>query len=304
MTFVIQRDRKFEPGSEMTHPHRPTKGAQLVDQVLKVASFAVLKSYDALFASPLSNTRAHDPYHRFVDTTLNRRGKLFTEDNLITYVQFLKTRYPKTSLLFITDGLGKNREIRGVDPLFVIGKKEKREICQVEDGDWTLLKDSKQVQPENSEKRLIAYPFVYPPSNKWSPPHIVLILVDKEEKTIWYYDSQGLTSDDPSRLRIFEDDLDFNMHENLVQLSQVLFPNEVVKLVENLSVHQTDPVNCGAFICWVLEKLYKGNSIEEALMFNPLTASPLNFKKEAGHSFITYGTGCPDQSQELDRAAQ
>ncbi len=310
MTILIQKDRKFDPGDEMTHPHQPTKGWNIPHQLRKLAYFVALKAYDRLFAPPLLADQMHDPSSRFIDSTLNRRGKLFTEDNVVTYIGFLKKKYPDNSILFLPDGLGRNKRIEGIDPLFVIGGGKRRGIEMEEKGEWALLNEEETHQIPGGKEKLIVYPFVYPAVGLFSLPHIVLLIVDKPGSTLWYYDSQGLTSDDPSRLKLFEDDPDFNMHENLVQLGKLFFPNQVVKIVENLSPHQIDPLNCGPLICRVLKRLYEGKSVEEALIFNPLVDSPLGFKKEAGHAYVEsiaqipiYDTDCLAQSRGPDRAA-
>ena len=288
MTSVIQRDRKFEPGEVMTYPHRPSDGGNLALQVQKAAYWLGYKSYDTLFAECLWGHQMHDPLYRFLDTTLNRTAKLFTRDNVETYVEYLKRIHPDAPIQFLPNGLGKNDTIEGVDPLFVITGKERKDVDEAkEDEDWIFL-DQSDLNPIRERKEtIITYPFVYPSTSILALPHIVIIVIDMRESKVWYYDSQGLTSDDPSRLGIFKDDLDFNMHNNLVQLAKELFQNEdVIQITENLSIHQIDPFNCGTLICRVLKGLYEGKSVEEAFMFNPLVDSPSQFKIEAGHQFL------------------
>lgn len=101
-----------------------------------------------------------------------------------------------------------------------------------------------------SEQNIIAYPFVYPASGRFSYDHIVLVVIDRKHKTILYYDPQGLTSDDPSR--------NFGrttMHEDLQQLARRLFPEGGATIIENVTKHQSNPVDCGSYVMRALAGL-------------------------------------------------
>jgi len=239
-----------------------------------------------MYAACLWDERCWDPVCRFVDTTLNRAGKLFSQDNMMLYADHLKTKYPDACIKFLADGLGVNTTILGADPLFVITGVNQKDIHETQSDDWVQLDPEKVEKQHQYKEDVIAYPFVYPKRGYFTVSHVVIILVDRKDATIYYYDPQGLTSDDPARLQIFKDDLDFNMHENLIQLARVLFPNDIARVVENLSSHQIDPINCGTFVCRVLRNLYQGKSVEEALMFNPVVESPLAFKREMGQIYL------------------
>lgn len=134
-------------------------------------------------------------------------------------------------------------------------------------------------------ERYIIYPFVFPPKNAMCFDHIVLIIIDQEEEKIYYYDSKGLTSDDPERMGMFRDKPQFNMHKNLVQLASMLF-KKCGEVIENVAIHQTDPVNCGVYVCKALERLYQGMSVPEALSYNPLEESISDARKRMGIAYM------------------
>ncbi|MBA3815550.1 MAG: hypothetical protein H0X29_03350 [Parachlamydiaceae bacterium] len=136
------------------------------------------------------------------------------------------------------------------------------------------------------EEDYIVYPFVFPRKSVLSCPHIILIIVDQLEKKIYYYDSQGLTSDDPSRLELFEDHLKFNMHENLVLLAETLFKDCESEIIENVAMHQSDPVSCGVFVSFAVEKILQGKSIPEALNYNPLEETITDARKRMGLAYM------------------
>lgn len=149
-------------------------------------------------------------------------------------------------------------------------------------------------------ERYIIYPFVFPPRNAMCFDHIVLIIIDQAEEKIYYYDSKGFTSDDPERIGMFRDKPYFNMHKNLVQLASMLF-KKAGEVIENIAVHQTDPVNCGVFVCKALERLYQGMSVSEALNYNPQEESITDARKRMG---IAYMQAKQEKSDRYVRQAQ
>ncbi len=104
----------------------------------------------------------------------------------------------------------------------------------------------------------IFYPFVFPSKEMWSSAHIVLIYVDLRKSLVGYYDSLGLSPDDPIRLHIFEDNPEFNMYNDLQNLADSLpkkIEGDAPQYYENRIVHQTDPFNCGIFVSKVIQLL-------------------------------------------------
>lgn len=123
---------------------------------------------------------------------------------------------------------------------------------------------------EKHNQRLIAYPFVFPSKGILHYDHIVLIVVDRQTKTVHYYDPQGLSSDDPDRQY---EGSEFNMHESLKQVAAELGPG--AKVVEHTDRHQYDPFNCGAFIMLAMKSLYENmitNNQDLEAVNNALTA--------------------------------
>ena len=124
--------------------------------------------------------------------------------------------------------------------------------------------------PNNLAKNKILYPFIFPPKGILSVDHIVLVAVDLSKHQIFYYDSQGLSSDDPQRKGITiadskdrKDGEKFNMRADLEKLGDNLFPNEAFEIIENKEQHQSDPFNCGVFVMTAMKSLASGKTIEE-----------------------------------------
>jgi hypothetical protein len=142
---------------------------------------------------------------------------------------------------------------------------KKEDLTIIEDGlnPKKLVKPSEVIKKEEG-KELVLYPFVFPGKGKWSYDHIVLIAVDFKKQEIIYYDSQGLSSDDPSRLDIFEQDKKFNLREDLEILGESLFKDKF-SIKENKIKQQKDPNNCGVFVLSMMDSLSKGDTFEAAI---------------------------------------
>jgi hypothetical protein len=275
MPSITQIDRTFGPGPVQMRPHAPSNGMGFLAQVNSAYNWLIYTARDILTVPRLVGVQIDDPNSRFVHT-MSCEGKLLAKDLVLLYQKMLEETYKESSVLFIPYGMDKNRSIAGVDPLFVIAGKEKR-------GDNDLVVDEPKNRFEESKEKMIVYPFVYPAKRAYNTPHIAFNIVDRQEAVVAYYDPQGLTSDDPCR-QVFTEP--FNMHENLVELAETIFPDRDSQVSENLTQHQVDPVNCGTIGLGVLENLYQGKSIEAALTENPAVVSPSEFRKKLCRQFM------------------
>jgi len=225
-------------------PHHPTVGKSLRANIKKVGLFATALFRDYWFTDHrvLQSKRgairifesADDPEWRFYQFTLKSHGAQLTEDTILFFIDLLKEVYPEASIQIFQNGMKLNRQITDVSPLFALTGKN--EICSAQDlieEEYVLIQSSPAERPRIGGD-FIAYPFVYPSRGPLRFAHIVLILVDRPNREIYYYDPQGLTSDDPCRKGFFDDDPDFDMHENLRQIAWELFDNEAsVYILEN-----------------------------------------------------------------------
>ncbi len=76
-----------------------------------------------------------------------------------------------------------------------------------------------------------------------------------------YYDSQGLSSDDPTRVKRYPD---FNMRKDLEALGDKLFPKETFTIEENQDKHQTDTQSCAVYVLTMMHWLASRLSLETA----------------------------------------
>lgn len=275
MPSITQIDRTFGPGPVQVSQHAPSNGMGLCEQVKSAFRWISYTARDLLLVPRLVGEQRDDPDCRFAQT-MKSWGKLLTKDNVEVHIKMLEEEFREASVLFIPNGMGNNRSIDGVDPLYVIAGKESKEAND-------LVLDPPKNRFKESKARTIVYPFVYPAMGVFSFPHFVVNIIDRVDATIVYYDSQGLTSDDPCR-QVFEEP--FNMHDNIVELAETIFPDRDSQVIENRSQHQFDPVNCGTIGLGVLEKLYEGKSIVEALSHNPVVDCPSAFRKKLCHKYM------------------
>ncbi|MCB1119189.1 MAG: hypothetical protein KDK65_04440 [Chlamydiia bacterium] len=108
-------------------------------------------------------------------------------------------------------------------------------------------------KPDN----VLLYPYVVEKKGVFSVNHIVLIAVDPDKKKIYYFDSQGLSSDDPKR--------SINLRGELETIGRNLFPNDTYSIEESRLGLQSDPYNCGAFVMMAMEKFNEGKDLEDVV---------------------------------------
>lgn len=158
--------------------------------------------------------------------------------------------------------------------------------------DATLIQGRKPtdlINKASAEARLIAMPFVFPKKGLFSVDHIVLIVINKDKSTISYFDSQGLSSDDPKRLGCFVDNngtkVDFNLREDLEALGQTLFNGDYT-LEENRIPLQKDPSNCGAYVMQGMQLASEGKNLTKIVQ--DMQSSPLNIRSRVKSAYDRY----------------
>jgi hypothetical protein len=74
-----------------------------------------------------------------------------------------------------------------------------------------------------------------------------MVLIDKEKKTIDYFDSKGITSEN----KIFKDGTTMkSILDELSLICQNKDQNHEYTIQENATILQLDSHNCGAFVSW------------------------------------------------------
>lgn len=252
MAAVTRLNQWFQSGGKREVPHAPTEGMAWMDQIEKAGNSAraifsdwwyPLKKVDDYF-DPQS------PEARMITTSLERRATYFGKDTFLTFYNALSAKYPKAPVQFFSQGI-----LHETLP----DKVFEREIVLTEN--------------------LLAYPFVYSSSSFFSAPHIVLILVERGKKEIYYYDSRGLTSDDPTYIH-------YKMHESLIALGRSLFKEAPFRVIENRARHQVDSMSCGVFVATALKRLFEGESIPEALNFGNTLEVALALRQQMGQFYL------------------
>lgn len=282
-------------------PHKPTNGATVSQRVTKAAEFVMLNFQDMWNAAE-PGTSEYEAIDNEYASRFFMTGQLLANRDVIGFVGSLEYEYKSASIKFFNDSLRSDfTKISELDPYFVVtGMQAPSDINK----DWLIVEEDLETRKEKlfskSEKkrnkhlsskscfpfkeRYAVYPFIYPGS-LIRAAHIVLIIIDQKKKNIYYYDPQGLTSNDPCRMGLFEDNPSFDMHKNLMQLSEYLFKSEG-EVTENITALQTDPVNCGVFVCRALERLYQGKSVHEALNYNSAKESISETRKRIGLTYM------------------
>ncbi len=102
-------------------------------------------------------------------------------------------------------------------------------------------------------KKLVFIPFVLEGTIR---NHIVIIALDRDTKTVEYYNSQARDIEEESR-KLVGCDIRF---DEFLDLIKVKCPDWVIK--SNQTKHQKDLINCGAYVCWFIEQR-KNRSFEE-----------------------------------------
>lgn len=130
-------------------------------------------------------------------------------------------------------------------------------------------KNQEAVRPS----RFMFIPFPY-------PAHIVMIAVDFQNKTVMYYDPQGLSSSQRNDYPYL------NMQDQLHQIKSWCFENDpAAKVVEGKSVHQEgDKHNCGVYVSHFSENLLDGISFEDnqkqVIPRNTIEGHRINYAKQ------------------------
>jgi len=101
--------------------------------------------------------------------------------------------------------------------------------------------------------------------------HIVTILVNRETKTIEFYDSKGLTiKDQGSRKLRFPSKSLTTLEEHVNQIWKNFGADASWTFKENTTRHQTDAYNCGIYVSNFIQRRLHGESFE-AIQRNGLT---------------------------------
>lgn len=302
---MLEVDRSFVPKGSEEVPHKATEGHTTICQLAKLVRYIFMKANDIVSQAshePIRDTAGLkitkiNPVYRFLDITKNSKAGMFARDNVLIFADVLGKKFGNKDVKFVPHGIGPNKVLGQADPLMAICGYRPKELAVEEnvDGDWCNIEDSEPVDARKGrikkyDQRMIVYPFVYPSNGIFSFAHIVLIVVDQKKQKIFYYDSQGLTSDDLARSGLFEDRPDFDMHTNLTELAGLLFEDAEggVVVVENNAQHQIDPVNCGTFVLRAIHRLYLGMEVEEALSFDSLEEDISEVRRELGLIFFQY----------------
>lgn len=103
--------------------------------------------------------------------------------------------------------------------------------------------------------------------------HVMIVVVDRENKHIEFYDSKGLTVNDRAseRLTCYPS----QTLKGLINKIWQKYAEEDWSFVENSSRHQSDGYNCGVYISHYLKQRVEGKSFEE------IAAKGLSFKEAA-----------------------
>lgn len=210
--------------------HTPTKGASVKQKINKAVNYIFAK-LNFLNQVKLEDSIASRMKQHVIYKKACRAGKLFSNADVLSFAEKLK------NLKCHNEGY--------ISPLpSSLGERNPSAVIKIN------LEDK-----DKDKDKIIAYPFVFPKKNRFSFDHIVLIAVDPKEHNIYYIDPQGLSSDDPSRLKCFDDKTDFDMRKDLEKLGRQLFDNGEYTIIENRECYQKDPYNCGAFVMVGLETL-------------------------------------------------
>jgi hypothetical protein len=113
-------------------------------------------------------------------------------------------------------------------------------------------------------------PFVFPSLGLFSEAHMVLISVDYKEKQIRYFDPKGAYSDDTKYKGCFQDNLKFDMRQDLETLQDNLMQKDIEaapndhkswELMENTVAYQRDVANCGAYVALAMKDEAEGRQV-------------------------------------------
>lgn len=152
-----------------------------------------------------------------LDQLYHLRGRYYSDRAILPFFEALKAQHPNFD--YTERGMPKDNET------------DKRPFDIV-----TKINIKAAEQFQNPTTKLFAIPFN---NNK----HIVVIFIDKDRKTVEYYDPRGATSNASESKRYSELDL----RANLVQIRDHFFGAEG-RIVENLRQHQNCRHRCGIWV--------------------------------------------------------
>lgn len=93
--------------------------------------------------------------------------------------------------------------------------------------------------------------------------HIVTILVNKENKTIEFYDSKGLTIKDQARRELrFPSESLTTLEDHVNAIWETFQADASWTFKENTTRHQTDAYNCGVFVSNFIQRRLSGSTFE------------------------------------------
>lgn len=312
LPFTVEGQKSLNTQSLTKITHTPTNGSSLCSRIQKLFYYLLCRFCDWV-SSNYDTSKFDGVNYNFLNKTLCKRATLISNIDVMSFNNYLRT-IKGSQVQFIAGGMGTGPKIESKDPCSVIKEQMKNDGLLFKDkesiekgrisekhekevkGNSEAEQKNKDEQQKTPGKKLLAYPFTYP-SSGCSFPHIVLIIVDVTAKTIYYYDSKGLTSDDPAMSGMFSDNPKFNMHESLTKLAEEIFPDEG-RVIENIAPHQTDAVNCGIFVMRALENLSKikedeldnksSKAVIQALSFDPENDDILKVRRNIGKVYQEY----------------
>lgn len=251
---VIELDQCFVKEGRVGK-HRPTEDLTWATRLEKVANFATAWFFDWWEPQKVDAFRLEpqSPEARLVEASLESRVAHMSTDRFFAFYNALKKEYPDAPVELMTQGL------YGVLPYEAMTQ------------DFEFIPDGR--------KTILAYPFIYSACSMFSVPHIVLILVNQASKEIYYYDPNGLTSDDPSRAS-------YRMRESLKNLGELVFQGDKYRLIDNRAQHQIDTMSCGIFVATALWRLFEGKTVDEALTFECTLEAALTLRKLMGLFYL------------------
>lgn len=235
--------------------HTPTSGPSVLDKMIKAVYYFILSIADrlgismspALDLDPRAISTINDSDAQKFLLRSNKNAALMTTIDVRRFAQILEN----VNLCVLTDELVKG----------CAGTMNPRSSILAH----ATNKDAKD--------NIIAYPFVFP-GGMFKYEHIALIVVDKINKRVFYYDSQGLSSNDPNRKSG-----NVNLRKQLValtiDLSATLGGEWAIE--ENTTKHQINPFDCGNYVMNALLQLDRidpghlqqnSNAISDALFMN------------------------------------
>lgn len=161
------------------------------------------------------------------------------------------------------------------------------------DGRIRGLEEVKNLAEKGSSKIAIPVaipsPFTLCGFTLFTRTHFAAILIDKQSKTLEFYDPQGI---DPAERKIVGESL----MQKLGKIKENCFAEEKeVQIKYTKIAHQEDRHNCGIHTCYFFNERFKHNSLEEFMRQPP---SPIEqFRRELAKEIAS----AKDPLEELER---